>query len=179
MSVAFLLSASSRVCRHHGSSPESQKACYKRISQSITDHRSQKVEKKGSGDGQTPPDQLGNHVLPQPPQGRPKMMPPRPPEGKGVRKERQRGAGGRIERCSRPMGGGSARVGGDSSFGNSGSAVTIITMGGHAMGKIGPVVGEKSGGACAGMPPPSAKSSYTFTCAHLRFIVIFQCQGRG
>ena len=42
MSVAFLLSASSRVCRHHGSSPESQKACYKRISQSITDHRSHK-----------------------------------------------------------------------------------------------------------------------------------------
>ena len=38
MSVAFLLSASSRVCRHHGSSPESQKACNKRISQSITDH---------------------------------------------------------------------------------------------------------------------------------------------
>ena len=46
MSVAFLLSASSRVCRHHGSSPESQKACYKRISQSITDHRSQRRERK-------------------------------------------------------------------------------------------------------------------------------------
>ena len=46
MSVAFLLSASSRVCRHHGSSPESQKACYKRISQSITDHRSQKERKR-------------------------------------------------------------------------------------------------------------------------------------
>ena len=44
-SVAFLLSASSRVCRHHGSSPESQKACYKRISQSITDHRSQDKRK--------------------------------------------------------------------------------------------------------------------------------------
>ena len=32
-------------CRHHGSSPESQKACYKRILQSITDHRSQKIHK--------------------------------------------------------------------------------------------------------------------------------------
>ena len=43
----LLLSASSRVCRLHGSSPESQKACYKRISQSITDHRSKKSRNKG------------------------------------------------------------------------------------------------------------------------------------
>ena len=63
-----------------------------------------KVEKKGRGDGQTPPDQLGNHILPQPPQGRPKMKPPHPPEGKGVRKRDRGGAGGRIERCSRPPG---------------------------------------------------------------------------
>ena len=50
MSVAFPLSASSRACRHHGSSPESQKACHKRTSQSITDHRSQitKGEKSSS-----------------------------------------------------------------------------------------------------------------------------------
>jgi len=33
------------VCRHHGSSPESQKACYKRTSKPITDHRSQKEKK--------------------------------------------------------------------------------------------------------------------------------------
>ena len=46
MSVAFPLSASSRACRHHGSSPESQKACYKRISQSITDHRSQREKER-------------------------------------------------------------------------------------------------------------------------------------
>ena len=47
MSVAFLLSASSHVCRHHGSSPESPKPCYKRISQSITDHRAQRRQEKG------------------------------------------------------------------------------------------------------------------------------------
>ena len=34
------------MCRHHGSTPESQKACYKRISQSITDHREREKERK-------------------------------------------------------------------------------------------------------------------------------------
>jgi len=38
--------------QHHGSSPESQKACYKRIiSQSITDHRSQGERKKRMCEG--------------------------------------------------------------------------------------------------------------------------------
>ena len=36
-------------------------------------------------------------------------------------------------------------MGGDSSFGNSGSAVTIITMVGHVMGTIGLVVGKGRG----------------------------------
>ena len=68
-------------------------------------------------------------------------------------------------------------TGGDSSFGNSGSAVTIITMVGHAMGTIGPVVGEKSGGQVQACPLPRLKA---LTLA--RFIAcceIFQCQGRG
>ena len=122
-----------------------------------------KVEKKVGGDGQTPPDQLGNHILPQPPQGRPKMMLPHPPEGKGVRK-RDRGGGRREDRALfSPAGEGLLRGGGggDSSFGNSGSAVTIITMVGHAMGTIGPVVGEKSGGQVQACPLPRLKSSYT------------------
>ena len=71
-----------------------------------------KVEKKGRGDGQTPPDQLGNHILPQPPQGRPKMMLPHPPEGKGVRK-RDRGGGRREDRALfSPAGEGLLRGGG-------------------------------------------------------------------
>jgi hypothetical protein len=106
---------------------------------------------------------LGNHILPQPPQGRPKMMLPHPPEGKGVRK-RDRGGGRREDRALfSPAGEGLLRGGGggDSSFGNSGSAVTIITMVGHAMGTTGPVVGEKSGGQVQACPLPRLKSSYT------------------
>ena len=44
-SAAFPKSASSRVCRLHGSSPESQTACYKRMSKPITDHRKRKKDR--------------------------------------------------------------------------------------------------------------------------------------
>ena len=102
------------------------------------------------------------------------MMPPRPPEGKGVRK-RDRGGqeGGSSVVLARREG--LLRRGGGSSFGNSGSAVTIITMVGHAVGTNGPVVGEKSGGHVQACPLPLTLARFIeIACCE-----IFQCQGRG
>ena len=69
MPVAILLSASSHVCQHHGPSPESQTACYTRISQPITDHRNN--EKAVTVVGKTRPAQ---HCAVLTPLNRPLML---------------------------------------------------------------------------------------------------------